>query len=254
VSVGENQPIRQATEESRVNAVSGLIGVGMNGTEVGLFREGEKYFQTVKNTNIGMEMDMKVGLSKGQFNSLWKSIEGQRVEEFEDNNSNKEIERKFLVRDLPQDYQKVEHTEISQGYMAICEDKTEVRLRKADGEYFETVKRGGGKTRLEVEILITEEQFNSLWESTKGQRVEKTRYKIPRQSGKPIELDIYRKNLEGLLTVEVEFSSEQESNNFDYERPEWFSDEVTSDKRYKNQNLALHGIPGYKLISDITPR
>lgn len=154
-----------------------------------------------------------------------------------------EIERKFLVKSLPENLEQYPHKDIVQGYLAIAEDGTEVRLRQKGNKYFQTVKSGSGKTRFESEIEITEEQFNSFWEVTKGKRVEKTRYEIPHENG-TIELDVYRGDLDGLLSAEMEFSSEEESDKFTV--PEWLSEEVTDDKRYKNQNLALHGVPKRK--------
>jgi len=154
--------------------------------------------------------------------------------------TSKEIERKFLVAALPENLEQYPNKKIIQGYIAITPDGTEVRLRKKGKKYFQTVKSGSGKIRGEYEIEITEEQFNSLWPTTEGKRVEKTRYEIPFDQG-IIELDVYHGNLEGLLTAEVEFKSKEDSEKF--ASPEWFRKEVTEDKKYKNQNLALHGIP-----------
>jgi len=151
-----------------------------------------------------------------------------------------EIERKFLVKSLPENLEQYQHKDITQGYLAITEDGTEVRLRQKGKKYFQTVKSGAGKTRFESEVEITEDQFKALWEATKGKRVEKTRYEIPHESG-TIELDVYHGDLDGLLLAEMEFPGEKESNKFT--PPEWLSEEVTDDKRYKNQNLALHKIP-----------
>lgn len=162
-----------------------------------------------------------------------------------------EIERKFLVKSLPENLDQYPHKDIVQGYLAITEDGTEVRLRQKGKKYFQTVKSGGGKTRFESEIEITENQFNSLWEASKGKRVEKTRYEIPHESG-VIELDVYRGDLDGLLSAEIEFLSEEESDKFIV--PEWLSAEVTDDKRYKNQNLALHGVPKIKQSREEKPK
>jgi len=155
----------------------------------------------------------------------------------------KEIERKFLVKKLPENLEQYPHEDITEGYLAITGDGTEVRLRQKGNKYFQTVKGGSGKTRFELEVEITKEQFNSLWEATKGKRVEKTRYEIP-HGDRIIELDVYHGNLDGLFSAEIEFSSEAESNKFT--APDWLGEEVTDDKRYKNQNLALHGIPKSK--------
>ncbi len=152
----------------------------------------------------------------------------------------KEIERKFLIETLPYNLEDYPSQEIMQGYIAITDDGTEVRLRKKGDMYFQTIKSGNGKTRTESEIEITEEQFNILWKTTIGKRLEKTRYKIPYADG-VIELDIYGGDLEGLATAEIEFLSEEESDIF--VTPPWFSEEVTEDKRYKNQTLVSRGMP-----------
>lgn len=162
---------------------------------------------------------------------------GQQVEQQE---IPKEIERKFLVVKLPENLDAYPKNEIVQGYLAIAPDGTEIRLRKKEDKYFQTVKTGGSKTRGEFETEITEEQFKIFWQATEGKRVEKTRYQIP-CGDNVIELDVYHNNLKGLLSAEVEFKSEADGNTF--VAPEWFGGEVTEDSRYKNQNLALHGIP-----------
>lgn len=102
------------------------------------------------------------------------------------------------------------------------------------------MKSGSGKTRIASEIEITEEQFNSLWKTTKDRRIEKTRYEIPHKVG-TIELDVYHGDLEGFLSAEMEFDSEESSEKFI--PPKWLGKEITDDKNYKNQNLVLFGIP-----------
>lgn len=86
----------------------------------------------------------------------------------------------------------------------------------------------------------TPQQFATLWPTTIGKRVEKSRYSIP-HGNSVIELDIYEGDLRGLVTAEVEFPSEMAAEPF--EAPEWFAAEVTADRTYKNQNLALKGLP-----------
>lgn len=152
----------------------------------------------------------------------------------------KEIERKFLVKSLPDNLDQYPHQEISQGYIVVSEDDTEVRLRKKGDKYFQTIKSGGGKIRTETEIEISEAQFNSLWPTTEGKRLEKVRYKIP-HGEQTIELDVYRGSLEGLVSAEIEFDSSEASDQF--VPPEWFGEDVTEDKQYKNQSLALRGLP-----------
>lgn len=152
----------------------------------------------------------------------------------------REIERKFLVTSLPVDLGSHSHVEICQGYVAIDGDGTEVRLRLKGNKCFQTVKSGGGLSREEYEVELTRGQFDVLWPATEGRRVEKTRYEIP-DDRLTIELDVYKGQLAGLMTAEVEFSSESES--CDYSPPSWIGSDVTDDDRYKNKNLALHGHP-----------
>jgi adenylate cyclase len=148
-----------------------------------------------------------------------------------------EIERKFLVEHLPDEVGQATSRRIDQGYVALDEG-AEVRLRRYGGELWLTVKGSGGLARVEEELQLDPEQFESLWPLTEGRRLEKTRHVLP--GG--IELDVYEGTLEGLVVAEVEFASEDESAAF--EPPEWFGAEVTEDPRYKNRALAVDGQPG----------
>ncbi|MFC2164364.1 CYTH domain-containing protein [Acidobacteriota bacterium] len=155
-----------------------------------------------------------------------------------------EIERKFVVHKLPPDLHKLTPKKIIQGYLSITEDGTEIRLRKLENAYFQTVKSGQGLKRQEIEIELSESQFSLLWPLTKGKRVEKTRYDIP-YNNRIIELDIYKGSLKGLVTAEVEFKSQADAEIF--APPAWMDQEVTQDDRYKNRNLAVHGLPPKQL-------
>src|SRR5262245_15219968 len=122
-----------------------------------------------------------------------------------------EIERKFLVDNLPEKLGQFSRKEILQGYLAITKEGTEVRIRKRANKCSLTVKHGAGKTRTEEDIGISEKQFASLWGLTGNKRVKKLRYCIPYEAT-TIEVDVYQDWLEGLITAEVEFSSEELSN------------------------------------------
>jgi adenylate cyclase len=150
-----------------------------------------------------------------------------------------EVERKWLVEDLPAPAKR-EGKEVIQGYIAIGTDGTEVRLRQTDGQFFQTVKSEGGLVRDEIEIDLTQDQFEALWRATTGRRLEKTRYTWRSEETK-VEIDVYHGSLAGLIVAEVEFPSVRASARF--APPPWFGPEVTEDKRYKNVSLALHGKP-----------
>lgn len=152
-----------------------------------------------------------------------------------------EIERKFLVDRPPSDIEKMSAKTIRQGYLIDTDGDTELRVRQKQSVYFQTIKKGEGISRTEIEIELSAEQFEQLWPYTDGRRVSKIRYTLPVGSH-TAELDRFEGNLKGLLMVEVEFGSLQEAERF--EPPDWFGDEVTEDKRYKNKHLAAYGIPG----------
>ena len=151
-----------------------------------------------------------------------------------------EIERKFLVLEVPKNVESYPFEEISQGYLSVSDDGTEVRLRKMGQSYFLTVKSGKGIKRQEIETELNNEQFDILWPKTEGKRLEKRRINISTENI-IIELDIYHGALAGLKTAEVEFKAQEEADAF---IPlSWFDREITMDERYKNKNLALNGLP-----------
>lgn len=154
-----------------------------------------------------------------------------------------EIERKFLVRSMPDGIEACERTDISQAYLALDPDGTEVRIREVKGERWLTVKRGSGVVRLECDVGLTPSQFQALWPLTEGRRIEKVRIDIP-VGDYTAELDIYVGALAGLLTVEVEFDTLEASRVF--RPPPWFGAEITGDVCFLNNRLAQVGLPpGY---------
>ena len=153
-------------------------------------------------------------------------------------NINYEIERKFLIKNLPENLENFTHYEIRQGY--ISTDPT-IRLRQQDDNYILTVKSAGLMKKEEYELDLTEDQFNRLWKKTEGNTIEKTRYVVPLNNGLKAELDVYKGFLSGFMNVEVEFPSTKEAILFDI--PNWFGQEVTQDPRYSNSSLAKFGKP-----------
>ena len=152
-----------------------------------------------------------------------------------------EIERKYLITSLPENLLgQLAPNNILQGYIAVHEDKTEVRIRKFAGQYWQTIKSPGHLSRLEFELPIEEPLFHDLWPLTKGRNLEKNRYEIPYQN-KTIELDIYTKELTGLVVAEVEFKSMDDCNSFI--PPDWFDREISGIRAYKNFVLASEGLP-----------
>jgi CYTH domain-containing protein len=61
------------------------------------------------------------------------------------------------------------------------------------------------------------------------------------EDGRLIELDVYEGALSGLMVAEVEFDDPWGATA--YVAPYWFGPEVTDDPAYKNQRLAVDGLP-----------
>ncbi len=151
-----------------------------------------------------------------------------------------EIERKYLVALLPGDFEENSCRTLQQGYLAVMDNGTEVRVRQDEHKYTLTVKGGGGLRRAEVECALTRAQFEELWPLTAGRRVVKRRCCI-HYGEFIIECDRYLEQLDGLITAEVEFETIELSDAF--RPPDWFGREITEDPRYKNVNLASGGVP-----------
>jgi CYTH domain-containing protein/CHAD domain-containing protein len=149
-----------------------------------------------------------------------------------------EIERKFVLEEMPPQAVGAPATQIEQGYLAVDEE-FEVRLRRIGGERLLTVKRGHGESREEIEVRLYSEQFEALWPLTEGRRLRKARHRLPLGAGLVVELDRYGSELAGLLVAEVEFPSEQASHGF--QPPAWLGREVTGEAAYANQALAMNG-------------
>ena len=135
-----------------------------------------------------------------------------------------EIERKFLINELPTDLASYEKIEIEQGYIS---NKPTIRIRKAN--------EGGPIVNNEHEFEITREEYNHLKEKLKRDVLKKMRYLIPLEGGLVAELDVFKERFEGLVFAEVEFPSIEASNSF--VKPHWLGKDVSDDKRYKNAQI-----------------
>lgn len=147
-----------------------------------------------------------------------------------------EIERKFLLERLPDGLPEGEP--IRQGYLAIAPDGVEVRVRDRAGTATLTVKSGPAHVRVEEELEIEPARFEALWALTEGRRIAKTRHVLELPDGTVAEIDVYD---DGLVVAEVEFPDEAASRAFS--PPGWLGEEVTGDRRYANQALAVDGPP-----------
>jgi adenylate cyclase len=148
-----------------------------------------------------------------------------------------EIERKWVLDAPPDGLEDREHDRVEQGYVAL-DDHAEVRVRRKGAKHTLTIKSEPGLTRVEEELEIDADRFASLWALTEGRRVVKTRHLVP-LGELTVEVDVYAGDLDGLVTAEVEFASEQAAAAF--APPAWLGREVTGDPRYANRALAVSG-------------
>jgi CYTH domain-containing protein len=143
-----------------------------------------------------------------------------------------EIERKFLIKQLPEALSSYEHYHITQGYLST---DPVVRVREEGEDFVLTYKGKGLLAREEVNLPLTKESFRHLIQKADGRIIEKTRYRIP-HGDYTIELDVFEGELAPLIMAEVEFPSVEEANS--YVGPAWFDKDVTNDPAYHNSNMS----------------
>ena len=144
-----------------------------------------------------------------------------------------EIERKFLVKKLPESLGQYKKREIEQAY--LCNDPV-VRVRRDNDEYYLTYKSKGFIAREEYNLPLTKEAYEHLLAKADGLIIAKSRYEIPDGNGLTIELDIFERDYEGLVIAEVEFDSLEQADS--YTPPSWFGADVSKDGRYHNNKMS----------------
>ncbi len=154
-----------------------------------------------------------------------------------------EIERKWLVRELPAGLSAYPKRELEQAYLNFS---PAIRVRhdvSSENEKYELTYKGGGLVaRREENLPLDAESYVGLLGKHEGTVIRKTRYMIPLpETGYTAELDIFSEELKGLLLVEVEFPSLSEAESFI--APDWFGEDVSETGLYSNARLARFGLP-----------
>ncbi|MCD7709443.1 MAG: CYTH domain-containing protein [Clostridiales bacterium] len=144
-----------------------------------------------------------------------------------------EIERKYLIKEMPENLGQYESKKIEQGY--LCTDPV-VRIRRSNDKYYMTYKGEGLMAREEYNLPLTKEAYAHMKPKIDGRLIEKTRYLIPLEGELTAELDIFAGDLMPLAIVEVEFPTIDAANAFT--PPAWFGDDVTESGRYHNSYLS----------------
>jgi CYTH domain-containing protein len=149
-----------------------------------------------------------------------------------------EIERKYLLRELPNMPRVNDVLEIDQGYLPgdiLVERLRRQRSRDGHVQYFRTVKLGAGVQRTEIEEETDARTFEHLWLLTHGRRLRKRRYLVP--EGEEVwEVDEFTDR--PLVLAELELHHANAEIRF----PTWLTAvlvrEVTDEMEYTNRSLA----------------
>ena len=152
--------------------------------------------------------------------------------------NDREIERKYLLRALPERVRGARALEIDQGYLPGIRINERIRRSRENSsiKYYRTIKTGQGVERLEIEEETTESFFSAVWPLTRGARVYKRRYLVP-EGDVTWEIDEFL-DRDGLWLAEVELGHIDQMVAI----PAWLSSvmdrEVTDDPRFTNHALA----------------
>lgn len=157
--------------------------------------------------------------------------EGQKAED-------REIERKYLLRELPADVARHPSLEIDQGYIPGAKIRERVR-RIVDGtsvRYTRTIKLGSGVERFEFEEPATPEFFEAVWPLTVGHRLRKRRYLVRSTTDATWEVDEFLDR--SLVLAELELAHADEEIVMPKEIAAVLEREVTDDSAYSNYRLS----------------
>lgn len=147
-----------------------------------------------------------------------------------------EIERKYLIDNIPLDLTGCPCRDIEQAYLNT---EPVVRIRKDNDNYVLTYKSKGLMAREEYNLPLNEKSYLHLREKADGRIITKKRYMIPlpqENLNLTIELDIFEGELAPLILAEVEFPNMEMAEHFS--PPDWFGEDVTFSSAYHNSTLS----------------
>ena len=171
-----------------------------------------------------------------------------------------EIERKFTVKELPQDLDKYPFHIIEQGYLNV---RPAIRVRREDDIYYMTYKgdntlaKTGEIGKIEYNMPLDKNSYEHMVEKADGNMIRKRRYLIPlnddafsteylsshpdihkeiQEKNIKIELDVFEAPFDGTIIAEVEVPGEESAAA--YKPASWFAEDVTGQKEYSNAYMS----------------
>lgn len=158
-----------------------------------------------------------------------------------------EIERKFLLREIPVDLTACPVHQIEQAYLSTA---PVIRIRREDDTYYLTYKGSGILAHDEYNLPLDSTSYQHLLPKADGNVISKKRYLIPLSSEQinpeclsllngtelVIELDVFAPPFAPLELAEIEFPTIEAANAF--RMLPWFAEDVTADRRYHNATMS----------------
>ncbi len=157
-----------------------------------------------------------------------------------------EIERKYTLKQLPENLESYPCRIIEQAYLNV---NPVVRVRRDNDDYYLTYKGSGMMAREEYNLPLNKESYEHLLAKADGNIISKKRYVLPIENPRfqegfvpltapelIIELDVFAAPFAPLIMAEVEFPSIEMANAFI--APDWFDEDVTLNPEYHNSNMS----------------
>ncbi|MCR5405062.1 MAG: adenylate cyclase [Butyrivibrio sp.] len=179
-----------------------------------------------------------------------------------------EIERKFTVKELPDNLDSCPFHRIEQAYLNV---RPAIRVRREDDIYYMTYKASRQESepalmngepspigQTEYNMPLDAGSYEHMAAKADGNVIRKKRYILPLNEGAfsdefllseeglkaaienneiKIELDVFEAPFDGRILAEVEFPSEAAANN--YRPADWFDKDVTGDPGYSNSQMSI---------------
>lgn len=147
-----------------------------------------------------------------------------------------EIERRFLIKSVPEELKRVMARAIRQYYVETEPEnyrlREEIDLGDQSVEYWMTIKKGEGLVREEKNLKLSASQFQDLASGLTGKWLSKDRH-IFEYQGYLLEVDNFLDH--PLKVAEIEFTSVENAVNFT--PPDWLGPEITGQPEYSNYSL-----------------
>ena len=141
-----------------------------------------------------------------------------------------ELEKTYLAKKFPENLKDCGFREVIDVYIPKTSDHPKLMLRKNGGKFEltkkEPVNKSDASNQKEQTIILTDIEFDALNQQIEGKRIRKIRYYYD-YNGRIAEIDVFQDSLLGLVTIDFEFKTMAEKENF--QMPDFCLVEVTQE-------------------------